>query len=60
MCLFSSKKIINKIKWLLSESYISKSVKRIENITFKKVLAYILASDEKSKKNLILVTLGHF
>ena len=60
MCLFSSKKIINKIKWLLSESYISKSVKRIENITFKKVLAYILASDEKSKKNLILVTLEHF
>ena len=60
MFLFSSKKIINKIKWLLSESYISKSVKRIENITFKKVLAYILASDEKSKKNLILVTLGHF
>ena len=40
------------------ESYISKSVKRKENI--RKVLKYILILDEGSKLNLALVTLGHF
>ena len=59
MCLFSSKKTVSKIKWLLLESYISKSAKRIENITCRKVLKYILALDEESEESLVLVTLEH-
>ena len=42
MLLFKSKKTVSKIKLLLSESYISKSVTRIENINCRKVLKYIL------------------
>ena len=40
--------------------YTSKSIKRIEAITCRKNLKYILALDEESKKNLVLVTLVHF
>lgn len=35
--------------------YISKSVKRIESITLRKVLQYTMALDEESKRNLVLV-----
>ena len=41
-------------------SYILKSVKRIETITSRKVLKYILALDKESKNNLLLETLVHF
>ena len=56
--ILSSEKTVSKIKWLLPESYISKSVKMVESITCRKDLKYILAIDEESKKNLVLVTLG--
>ena len=58
MYLFSSKKTVSKIKWLLSESYISKVVKRIESITCTKVLKHILAL--YIQINLVLVNLGNF
>ena len=38
----------------------NKTVKRIEKITSSKIFKFILALDEESKRNLILVTLGHF
>ena len=60
MCLFSSSKTVSKIKWFLWESYISKFVKRIENITCRKALKYILALDEESERNLVLVTFRTF
>ena len=60
MRLFSSVKTFSKIKRLLSESYIVESIKRIENITCRKVLKYILALDKESKRNHVLVTLRFF
>ena len=42
----TSKKTVSKVKCLLPDSYISKFVKRIEHITSRKVLKYILALDE--------------
>ena len=44
----------------VGKPYILKYVKRIETITCTKVLKHILAFDEESKRNLVLVTLGHF
>ena len=44
----------------VTKSYIPRSVKRIETITGRKCLKYILALDEESKINLILVILVHF
>ena len=60
MCLFSSKQTVSKIKWHLSESYVSKSAEKIENINCRKVLKYVRALNEESKRNLVLVTLGDF
>ena len=58
LCLFSSKKTVIKIKLPLPEFYITKSVKRMEIITCRNVLKYILASDEESTRNLVLVILS--
>ena len=38
----------------------SKSVERIENITCSKVLKYILALNEESKINVVVVSLEYF
>ena len=53
ICLFSSNKTVSK-------KSISKSVKKIENITCREALKYILALDEESTTNLVLVTIRHF
>ena len=42
------------------KSYIPRSVERVETITDGKFLKYILALDEESKINLVLVILVHF